>query len=109
MGNDLKFEKSSGNVFKDIGFSDTEAEALLFRTKLTFEVFTLLKKSGLGRVKAAKLLAVEEQDILKLKSGDFDDFSVECLSNFRDRLKCHVEQQISPSEQEGERRAPAAP
>ena len=69
MCNDLKFEKSSGNMFKDIGFSETEAEALLFRTKLTFEVFTLLKKYRLRRVKAAKLLAAEEQDILKLKKG----------------------------------------
>ena len=31
MSDDVKFEKSSGNVFKDIGFSDEEAEALSFR------------------------------------------------------------------------------
>lgn len=108
MCNDLKFEKSSGNVFKDIGFSETEAEVLLFRTKLTFEVFTLLKKSKLRRVKAAKLLAVEKRDILKLKKGDFDDFSIECLSNFRDRLKDYVEQQGTSSKKERERRASAA-
>ncbi len=110
MCNDLKFEKSSGNVFfKDIGFSETEAEALLFRTKLTFEVFTLLKKYRLRRVKAAKLLAAEEPDILKLKKGDFDDFSIECLSDFRDRLKYYVEQQVASSEKERERRASVVP
>lgn len=109
MCNDLKFEKSSGNVFKDIGFSEAEAAVLLSRTKLTFEIFTLLKKSRLRRVKAAKLLAVEEQDILKLKNGDFDDFSIECLSHFRDRLKCYVEGQVPTSEKEEERRASAAP
>lgn len=109
MCNDLKFEKSSGNVFKDIGFSEAEAEALLFRTKLTLEVFTLLKKSRLRRVKASKLLAVEEQDVLKLKKGDFDDFSIECLSDFRDRLKYYVERQVTSSEKKGERRASVAP
>ena len=109
MCNDLKFEKSSGNVFKDIGFSEAEAEVLLSRTKLTFEIFTLFKKSRLRRVKAAKLLAVEEQDILKLKNGDFDDFSIERLSHFRDRLKCYVEEQVPTSEKEEELRASAAP
>ena len=69
MCDDVKFEKSSGNVFKVIGFSDEEAEALSFRTRLTFEVFTLLKKSQLKRVKAAKLLGVAPADISKLKNG----------------------------------------
>ncbi len=98
MGNDVKFEKSSGNVFKDIGFSDKEAEALSFRTKLTFEVFTLLKKSRLSNVKAAKLLAVAPTDISKLKNGDDDHFSLACLSEFRDRLECHIEDRGTLSE-----------
>ena len=91
MCDDVKFEKSSGNVFKDIGFSDEEAEALSFRTQLTFEVFTLLKESRLRRVKAVELLAVDPTDISKLKNGDDDHFSLACLSDFRDRLKLYVE------------------
>lgn len=91
MCDDVKFEKSSGNVFKDIGFSDAEAEALSYRTKLTFEVFTLLKKSRLRCLKAAKLLAVAPADISKLKNGDDDHFSVACLSDFRSRLKRYME------------------
>lgn len=98
MCNDVKFEKSSGNVFKDIGFSDKEAEALSFRTKLTFEVFTLLKKSRLRNVKAAKLLAVDPTDISKLKNGDDDHFSLACLSEFRDRLKRYIEDRGTLSE-----------
>ena len=98
MCDDVKFEKSSGNVFKDIGFSDEEAEVLSFRTKLTFEVFTLLKKSRLRRVKAAKLLAVDPADISKLKNGDDDHFSLACLSDFRDRLKRYMEGRVTPSE-----------
>ena len=94
----MKFEKSSGNVFKDIGFSDKEAEALSFRTKLTFEVFTLLKKSRLRNVKAAKLLAVDPTDISKLKNGDDDHFSLACLSEFRDRLERYMEDRATLSE-----------
>lgn len=97
MCNDVKFEKSSGNVFKDIGFSDTEAEILSFRTKLTFEVFTLLKKSRLRHAKAAKLLGVDPADVSKLKNGDDDHFSLDCLSGFRDRLKCYVKNQATLS------------
>ena len=94
----MKFEKSSGNVFKDIGFSDKEAEALSFRTKLAFEVFTLLKKSRLGNVKAAKLLAVDPTDISKLRNGDDDHFSLARLSDFRARLERHIEERVTPSE-----------
>ena len=98
MCDDVKLEKSSGNVFKDIGFSDEEAEALSFRTKLTFEVFTLLKASRLRRVKAAKLLAVDPADISKLKNGDDEHFSLACLSDFRDRLKSYMEGRVPLSE-----------
>ncbi len=97
MCNDVKFEKSSGNVFKDISFSDAEAEILSLRTKLTFEVFTLLKKSRLRRAKAAKLLGVDPVDISKLKNGDDDHFNLDCLSDFRDRLKCYMKTQIPRS------------
>ena len=94
-----------GNVFKDIGFSDEEAEALSFRTKLTFEVFTLLKKSRLRRVKAAKLLAVDPADISKLKNGDDDHFSLACLSDFRDRLKRYMKDQVTVSENDDKQNA----
>ena len=105
MSDDVKFEKSSGNVFKDIGFSDEEAEALSFRTQLTFEVFTLLKKSRLRRVKAAKLLAVDPADISKLKNGDDDHFSLACLAEFRDRLKHYMEGQATLSENDDKQNA----
>ena len=105
MCDDVKFEKSSGNVFKDIGFSDEEAEALSFRTKLAFEVFTLLRESRLRRVKAAKLLAVDLADISKLKNGDDEHFSLVCLSDFRDRLKGYMEGQISLSEKDSTQNA----
>ena len=98
MCDKIKFEKSSGNVFKDIGFSDAEAEILASRTRLTFEVFTLLKKSRLRRVKAAKLLGVDPSDILKLRNGDDDHFSLTCLSDFRDQLKCYMKSQVLLSE-----------
>ena len=105
MSDDLKFEKSSGNVFKDIGFSDEEAEALSFRTKLAFEVFTLLRESRLRRVKAAKLLAVDLADISKLKNGDDEHFSLACLSDFRDRLKGYMDGQVSLSEKDSTQNA----
>ena len=98
MCDDMKFEKSSGNVFKDIDFSDEEAEALSFRTKLSFEVFTLLKQSRLKSVKAANLLAVDPTDISKLKNGDDDHFSLACLSEFRDRLRHYVKERGTLSE-----------
>jgi len=104
MSDDVKFEKSSGNVFKDLGFPDEEAKRELLRADLAFEIFTVLKQRRLTQVKAAEILGVDQSDISKLKNGDYDRFSVERLFGFLNRLNRNVEIRITPSEEEGHQR-----
>ena len=47
-------EKSSGNVFADLGFPHSEQE--LVKAKLTVQIYRLLKERGLTQAEAAKLL-----------------------------------------------------
>ena len=44
MSEEVKFTKSSGNVFLDIGFSEEEAERELLRVDLAFAIHRLLKE-----------------------------------------------------------------
>jgi predicted XRE-type DNA-binding protein len=47
-------EKSSGNVFADLGFPNSEQE--LVKAKLTVQIYKLLKERGVTQGEAAKLL-----------------------------------------------------
>jgi predicted XRE-type DNA-binding protein len=54
-------EKSSGNVFADLGFRNAKQE--LLKAKLTVEIYKLLKRRGLTQQEAAKLLGTTQAQI----------------------------------------------
>lgn len=101
MSNAIKCEQSSGNVFHDIGFPDSEAERELLKTDLAFEIHTILEKRKLTQSKVGEILSIDQADVSRLKNGDFDRFSVERLFTFLNRLDQNVEIRISPSEDTG--------
>lgn len=98
MSKAVKFEKSSGNVFLDMGFSKEEAERELLRTDLAFEVYNLLEERKLTSAKAAELLGLDLSEISHIKNGDFEHFNVEKLFTLLNRLNRDVEIRITPSE-----------
>ena len=97
MTENIRFERSSGNVFKDIGFSEAEAERELLKTDLAVEIYRILKGRKLTQAKAGELLGVDQADVSRLKNGDFDRFSVERLFAFLNRLNRNVEIRITPT------------
>lgn len=50
MSNRIKVEKGSGNIFKDLGFSDEIAEEELLKAQLGAEIFRILKERKLTQV-----------------------------------------------------------
>ena len=86
MSETIKFEKSSGNVFLDIGFSEDEAARELLRSDLAFEVYSILEERKLTQAKAGEILGINQADVSRLKNGDFQRFSAERLSTFLNRL-----------------------
>jgi predicted XRE-type DNA-binding protein len=75
----LKTHRSSGNVFKDLGFGPEEAEHLRIRSDLMIEVRKVIEKRGLTQARAAKLFAVTQPRISNLVRGRIDLFSVDTL------------------------------
>ena len=52
----LKMTRSSGNVFRDVGFAAGEAEHLLVRADLMIKVQKLIESKGLTQAELAKTL-----------------------------------------------------
>lgn len=79
MSKKLKMEKSSGNVFLDLGFSKEEAETLRIRSRLMISIDQHIEREHLTQAKAAKLFGVTQPRISDLKRGKIDVFSVDML------------------------------
>ena len=106
MKKKIKFEKSSGNVFRDLDLPD--AEELFLKAKLGFEVFQIIEDRKLTQAEAAKILGVKQPEISRLKKGKFNHYSVERLLTFLNRLNRDVEIRIIPSKnREGRQRVVA--
>ena len=104
MNEDIKIEKSSGNIFSDLGFGEEEAKEELLKAQLGAEIFHILKHRKLTQTKAAKILGVKQPEISRLKSGKFSYYSVERLMRFLERLNCEVSIHIAHPEPEGSER-----
>jgi predicted XRE-type DNA-binding protein len=78
--NSKRYEKNSGNVFKDLGLPD--AEEHLVKAKLVWKIDEIMKERGLKQVEVASLLGVRQPDVSKMLRGEFRQFSVEHLLRF---------------------------
>ena len=75
----LKMTRSTGNVFKDLGFPEEEAENLKIRSALMGHVRRLIEKRGLTQAGAAKLMGVSQPRVSDLVRGKIDQFSIDAL------------------------------
>ena len=99
----IEHQKSTGNIFADIGLPT--AEEHLVKAKLVFRIDGLLRERGLKQIEAANLLGVKQPDVSKMLRGDFRQFSVERLLRFLVALGQDVEIVIKPHQ--GNDAAPA--
>jgi predicted XRE-type DNA-binding protein len=86
----VKMTKSSGNVFRDIGFSREEAEHLLVRADLMIQVQQLITSRRLKQKAAAKILGVTQPRVSDLLRGRIDLFSTDALIDLLARLGAEV-------------------
>ena len=108
MSEDVKVKQSCGNVFKDVGFSDAEAERAVLKADLALEIYNIIEARKLTQAKAGKILGVNQSDIARLKAGDFNRFSVERLFTLLNRFNRNIEIRITPAEdREGHQRVVA--
>ena len=75
----LKVTRSTGNVFRDIGFSAGEAEHLLVRADLMIKVQKLIESKHLTQAELAKMLRISQPRVSDLRRGRIDLFSTDAL------------------------------
>jgi predicted XRE-type DNA-binding protein len=95
MSRDKDYEKSSGNVFEDLGFENSEQE--LLKAELAHCIHKAIAEKKLTQVQAAKLMGVTQPDISKLKHGQYYRFTAERLFKFLNHLDYDVDISIHKS------------
>lgn len=88
--NSLKITASTGNVFRDLGFSADEAEHLLIRADLLIQLQKAIASRGLTQAKAATILRVTQPRVSDVLRGRIDLFSTDSLIDMLARLGVHV-------------------
>jgi predicted XRE-type DNA-binding protein len=89
------FEKSSGNVFADIGFANPEREQL--KAHLTLQIYRIIKSRGLTQVEAGEILGIKQPHVSALMRNRSGNFSVERLMDFLIALGQDVEITVRPT------------
>jgi predicted XRE-type DNA-binding protein len=79
-------KRSSGNVFRDLGFSREEAEHLEVRAALMIQIEKAIKARGLKQAEAARIMRVSQPRVSDLLRGRIDLFSTDTLIDMLARL-----------------------
>lgn len=71
----VTIEKSSGNLYADLGSRD--ADAMLLKAQLAMRIAALMKKQALTQVQAAALFGMPQPKVSALLRGQFRGISEE--------------------------------
>lgn len=93
----MRFTRSSGNVFRDLGFSPREAEYLKVRSELMTSLQKAIAARGLKQAEAAKLFGVTQPRVSDLMRGRIDLFSIDTLIDMLARLGIRARIVLQPS------------
>lgn len=85
-----KVQRSSGNVFRDVGFHPEEAENLRLRSELMVQVRRMLEGRKLTQAAGAQLFGVTQPRISDLVRGRIELFSIDGLVNMLAHAGVHV-------------------
>jgi len=79
MAKGIKKTRSTGNVFRDLGFSAEEAEHLKVRSNLMVHLQKVISKRRLTQAATAEILGVAQPRVSDLMRGRIDLFSTDKL------------------------------
>jgi predicted XRE-type DNA-binding protein len=82
--------RSSGNVFRDLGFPREDAEHLLIRAHLLVQLQKAIASRGLKQAAAAKIFRVSQPRVSDLLRGRLHLFSTDTIIDMLIRLGARV-------------------
>jgi predicted XRE-type DNA-binding protein len=93
----VRVTPSTGNVFRDVGFSKEESEHLLVRADLLIQVQKTVTSTRLTQAEAAKVLRVTQPRVSDLLRGRIDLFSTDALIDMLASLGVGVKLVVKPT------------
>lgn len=91
-----KIRRSTGNVFRDLGFDAAESENLRLRSDLMIVLSKLITARRLTQAKAAAMFGVSQPRVSDLMRGRIDRFSVDTLVAMLGSAGLHVRLVVKP-------------
>lgn len=79
MSGKVRMVVGSDNVFRDLGFSEDEAQNLLLRADLMIAIERYIRKSDLSQTEAAKKLGITQPRLSDLFRHRIERFSLDAL------------------------------
>lgn len=102
-----KVRRSSGNVFRDLGFPIEEAESMRLRADLMVQIRRLIEDRKLTQAAAAKIFGVTQPRVSDLVRGRIDLFSIDTLVDMLARAGVRIGFTIQRGRAKARRRAAA--
>lgn len=79
-------KRANKNIFKDLGFTDSESANLAARARLLLLLEKEIKRLNLTQAQVAKELGVKPPRVSELLNGKIDKFSLDLLVVYLARL-----------------------
>ena len=99
----IEVERSSGDVFADLGLPD--AEKLKIKSGLVIEITRAVRRLGLTQEEAGRRMGIPQPKVSGLMRGDFANLSERKLMDCLNRLGYDIEIRVLPTaEQVGQLR-----
>jgi predicted XRE-type DNA-binding protein len=93
----ISFEKGSGNVFVDVGFTAAEAAELAAKSSLIVAIKDTIARRKLTQQEAAKLCGTDQPTLSKVFRGRMDSVTIDRLASWLNALGRDVEIIVKPA------------
>ncbi|HEX9461565.1 MAG TPA: helix-turn-helix transcriptional regulator [Alphaproteobacteria bacterium] len=93
----IPFDKSSGNVFADIGFTPAETAELTAKSNLIIAIKDTIARRKLTQQEAAQLCGTDQPTLSKIFRGRMESVTIDRLTSWLTALGRDVEIVIKPT------------
>src|SRR5277367_2460940 len=93
----ILFERSSGDVFADIGFTPAEAAELTAKSSLIIAIKDAIERRKLTQQEAARLCCTDQPTLSKVFRGRMESVTIDRLTHWLNALGQDVEIIVKPA------------
>jgi predicted XRE-type DNA-binding protein len=92
----IPYEKSSGNVFADLGFTPAATAELTVKSSLIAAISDTIKERDLTQTEAAQLCGTDQPTLSKILRGRMESITIDRLAAWLNALGRTVEIRVRP-------------